>query len=102
MESSSRFVVESPAEKNGDWLPAERETAQDLTRLKQSFPTPRDAVSYIMDTFPIVRRKDQEKFNGAIQKRYGKMSGEITKWADRWYARWTGWYEGYEESKPTS
>jgi len=45
---------------------------------------------------------DQEKFNGAIQKRYGERSGEVTKWADRWYARWTGWYEGYEESKPTS
>ena len=45
---------------------------------------------------------DQEKFNGAIQKRYGDMSGEVAKWADRWYARWTGWYEGYEEAKPTS
>lgn len=45
---------------------------------------------------------DQEKFNGAIQKRYGERSGEVTKWADRWYARWSGWYEGYEEAKPTS
>jgi hypothetical protein len=25
---------------------------------------PRDAVAYIMDTFPIVRRKDEEKYNG--------------------------------------
>jgi hypothetical protein len=32
--------------------------------LLASFPTPRDAVSYIMDTFPIVRRKDEEKYNG--------------------------------------
>jgi hypothetical protein len=32
--------------------------------LTQSFPTPRDAVSHIMDTFPIVKRKDEEKFNG--------------------------------------
>ena len=29
-----------------------------------SFPTPRDAVAYIMDTFPIVRRKDEEKYSG--------------------------------------
>jgi len=26
------------------------------------FYTPRDAVAYIMDTFPIVKRKDKEKF----------------------------------------
>jgi hypothetical protein len=29
-----------------------------------SFPTPRDAMAYITDTFPIVRRKDEEKYNG--------------------------------------
>lgn len=43
---------------------AHDETAEDLARLKASFPTPRDAVAYIMDTFPIVRRKDEEKYNG--------------------------------------
>jgi hypothetical protein len=32
--------------------------------LLAAFPTPRDAVSYIMDTFPIVRRKDEEKYSG--------------------------------------
>ena len=53
-----------PPEKNGDWRPAEGETAEDLARLKASFPTPRDAVAYIMDTFPIVRRKDEGKHNG--------------------------------------
>jgi hypothetical protein len=26
--------------------------------------TPRDAVAYIMDTFPIVRRRDEEKYDG--------------------------------------
>jgi hypothetical protein len=30
--------------------------------LLEMFPTPRDAVSYIMDTFPIVRRKDEAKY----------------------------------------
>ena len=43
---------------------------------------------------------DQNKFNGAIEKRYGETKGEVSKWADRWYAKWIGWYEGYEEAKP--
>jgi hypothetical protein len=46
---------------NGNWCPAEGETAEGLARLKVSFPTPRDAVAYIMDTFPIVKRQDIEK-----------------------------------------
>ena len=40
------------------------EAPEELVGLKASFPTPRDAVAYIMDTFPIVRRKDEEKYNG--------------------------------------
>ncbi|MBI4471362.1 MAG: hypothetical protein HY646_01760 [Acidobacteria bacterium] len=55
------FHLYLPADVSGDWCPAERETAQDLARLKASFPTPRDAVAYIMETFPIVKRKDIEK-----------------------------------------
>jgi N-6 DNA Methylase len=52
------------ADKRGDWHPAEGETAEDLALLKASFPTPRHAVGYIMDTFPIVRRRDEEKYDG--------------------------------------
>jgi hypothetical protein len=40
------------------------ETPGDLAKLKRLFPTPRDAVAYIMDTFPIVRRKDEERYDG--------------------------------------
>jgi hypothetical protein len=58
------FHLYLPAEANGDWCPAEGETAEDFGRLMTSFPTPRDAVAYIMDTFPIVRRRDEEKYNG--------------------------------------
>jgi len=58
------FHLYLPAEKNGDWRPTERETTEDLARLKAAFPIPRDAVAYIMDTFPIVRRKDEETYNG--------------------------------------
>ncbi|MDI1228243.1 MAG: N-6 DNA methylase [bacterium] len=32
--------------------------------LTKAFPKPRDAVSYIMDTFPIVKRKDEEHYGG--------------------------------------
>jgi len=65
------FHLYLPADAQGDWLPARKadgcphdESEEDLSRLKASFPTPRDAVSYIMDTFPIVRRKDEEKYAG--------------------------------------
>ena len=42
------------------WVAAARQSA--AARLDEvGFPTPRDAVSYILDTFPIVRRKDEEQ-----------------------------------------
>jgi len=40
------------------------ETPEELAELKRHFPTPRDAVAYIMDTFPIVRRKDEGEYHG--------------------------------------
>jgi hypothetical protein len=63
------FHLYLPGEVTGDWRRAESETAEDLTRLKASFPTPRDAVAYIMDTFPIVKRKDEEKWGDYRTKR---------------------------------
>ena len=41
----------------------ETEWRQQPAALTQ-FPTPRAAVAYILDTFPIVKRKDEAKFNG--------------------------------------
>lgn len=58
------FHLYLASEGGGDWRRAEGETAEDLSRLKASFPVPRDAVAYIMDAFPIVRRKDEEKYRG--------------------------------------
>ena len=58
------FHLYLPSEADGDWRRVEGETAEDLAGLKMHFPTPRDAVDYIMETFPIVRRKDEEKFDG--------------------------------------
>ena len=41
------------------------ETVEQLAALKAHFPTPRDAVVYILDQFPIVRQKDE-----AVHGRY--------------------------------
>jgi len=40
-----------------------------MTRITASFITPRDAVDYIMETFPIVKRKDEEKHGEYRTKR---------------------------------
>ena len=60
------FHLYLPAEPNGDWRPARRadgcpsnETPEQLADLKRHFPTPRDAVAHILDTFPGVRREDE-------------------------------------------
>ena len=58
------FHLYLPAEANGGWRPAENETIEDQAQLKASFPTPRDAVAYIMETFPIVKRKEEAKWKG--------------------------------------
>jgi hypothetical protein len=46
------------------YLGQENEWKKQSEALTKAFPTPRDSVSYIMDTFPIVKRKDEAKFNG--------------------------------------
>lgn len=56
-------------DKNGEWCSAGSETTEDLMRLKVRFPTPRDAVAYIMDTFTIVQKNDEEKWGEYRTKR---------------------------------
>lgn len=63
------FHLYLPSEPNGNWSPRENEAAEDRARLNASFPTPRDAVDYIMETFPIVKRKDEDKWNEYRTKR---------------------------------
>jgi len=46
------------------YLGSDDQWGADNPTLLEMFPTPRDAVDYIMDTFPIVRRKDEAKHNG--------------------------------------
>ena len=55
----------------GNWKPSliaeghvQDETAAEFSALKQAFPTTRHAVDHILDTFPIVKRKDAEKYDG--------------------------------------
>ena len=62
------FHLYLPADANGGWRPARRsdgcpidETTEQLADLKRRFPTPRDAVACILNTFPGVRREDEEK-----------------------------------------
>jgi hypothetical protein len=44
----------------GDWQQVAGEPQADFLRLKEIFPAPRHAVEHILDTFPIVRKTDEE------------------------------------------
>jgi hypothetical protein len=55
------------------YLGSEEEWRKQPAALTQAFPTPRDAVSYMMDTFPIVKRKDEARTE---QK---NAAGEVVK-----------------------
>lgn len=63
------FHLYLPSDEAGQWKPARMsegaihdEKPEELAELKSHFPTPRDAAAYIMDTFPIVKRKDEDQF----------------------------------------
>lgn len=49
------------------------EWGTDSPQLREMFPTPRDAVDYIMETFPIVRRKD------IARTQIKNASGQVTQ-----------------------
>jgi hypothetical protein len=54
-----------PISASGDWEQVDGEHEEDhRVQLKRSFAKPRDAVAYIMDTFPITKRRDEEQANG--------------------------------------
>lgn len=55
------FHLYLPCENDGGWRKAENESDEQLATLKQHFPTPRDAVDYVLEQFPIVKRKDIAK-----------------------------------------
>ncbi len=60
------FNLYLTADKHGEWIRAEKsagavqdESSKELIELKRYFPTPRQAVEHVMDSFPIVKRKDE-------------------------------------------
>ena len=70
------FHLYLPADANGNWRPARRydgcprdETPDQLADLEHHFPTPRDAVACILDTFPGVHREDEAKHGEYRTKR---------------------------------
>ena len=63
------FHLYLPATADGSWKKTESEADAELAALCAAFPTPRHAVDYIMDTFPIVRRKDEAKHGEYRTKR---------------------------------
>ena len=70
------FRLYLPSDATGQWRPALRsdgcpydETPEQLAELRAHFTTPRDAVDYILDTFPIVRRKDEAEYGEFRTKR---------------------------------
>ncbi len=60
------FHLYLPADNDGQWRTAEAETPKQLAALKTHFPTPRHAVGFILDQFPLVRQKD-EKAHGCYR-----------------------------------
>lgn len=70
------FHLYMPATPDGRWEPARREagaqkteTAEEMAALTAHFPTPRDAVEYILETFPIVKRNDLQRHGEYRTKR---------------------------------
>ena len=51
------------------YLGSLNEWGTDSPQLREMFPTPRDAVDYIMETFPIVKRKDEKQHGEYRTKR---------------------------------
>lgn len=56
------FHLYMPATKNGEWQKCKKENAAQYRELSRLFSTPRDAVDYIMESFPIRKKKDLHKY----------------------------------------
>jgi hypothetical protein len=57
---AASFHLYLPCDAIGGWRRADGETSDQLAALQKHFPTPRDAVAFILDQFPIVRQKDEQ------------------------------------------
>ena len=70
------FDLYLPSTREGDWKPARRaeganqdETAEQLAALRGHFAKPREAVTYILQAFPILERRDAQEFDEYRTKR---------------------------------
>ena len=70
------FHLYLPADERGNWRSPRQEDGtgpdeapEHLAELTRHFPTPRDAVDHIVETFPIVRRKDETRYGEYRTKR---------------------------------
>jgi hypothetical protein len=63
------FHLYLKADANGEWVKVENESDQDMASLKAAFATPRHAVDYILETFPLVKRKDEASWGEYRTKR---------------------------------
>ena len=84
------FHLHLPADADGDWCPARPpdgcpcdETPEQLADLKRHFPTPRDAVTCILGTFPGVHREEEAKHGEyrtrqVILEMYDAMQQSVT------------------------
>ena len=70
------FHLYLPSTKEGNWKPSlisegnvKDETEAEFHSLKHAFPTPRHAVEHILESFPIVKRKDEAAFGEYRTKR---------------------------------
>lgn len=66
---AAMFHLYLPAENSGDWRLVDYETKHQLVTLKQHFVTPRDAVVFILDQFPITRQ-NEEKAHGHYRTKH--------------------------------
>lgn len=75
------FHLYLPANPDGTWKRAKKETDAEYKTLCAVFPTPRHAVDYIMETFPIVKKKDEKAYGRyrtkeAILREYDGMMNQ--------------------------
>lgn len=83
------FHLYLPSNPDGTWQKSGNETDAEYKRLVATFPTPRHAVEYIMESFPITKKKDMEKYKDFKTKmmilcEYDKLMNEKVNYASIW------------------
>lgn len=56
------FHLYLPSDKSGDWARRHWRSERDFNALKENFPSPRDAVSFILETFPLLRKNEIKEY----------------------------------------